>query len=214
MTSHKKFLLYIVLSYLFSVLVHCIWVYQFYGYQPFIWNNQFMINTNDGYVYMQGANDLLNGIENRMRSRADEALPIITYLIAKILPFSLETIVLYLPAILSSLVVFPIILIAKELKQLEVGFITALLSSIAWSYYNRTLVGYYDTDMLNIVLPLFLLWSLIGALTTNKNYYLLITALDILAYRAWYPQSYALEFSFWVLIGIYAIYKNIKKKKI
>ena len=99
----------------------------------------------------------------------------------------------------------PIILIAKALKNLELGFIAALLASIAWSYYNRTMVGYYDTDMLNIVLPMFLLWSIIWAIQTNKDIYLLITALDILVYRWWYPQSYALEFSFFGLILFYAL---------
>lgn len=56
-------------------------------------------------------------------------------------------------------------------------------------------MGYYDTDMLNIVLPVFHLWSLILALQTNKEKYLLFTALEIVAYRWWYPQSYTLEFA-------------------
>ena len=87
----------------------------------------------------------------------------------------------------------------------EVGFLAALLASIAVSYYNRTMVGYYDTDMLNIVFPVFLLWSLILALRTKEEKYLIITALEIIAYRWWYPQSYSLEFSFF---GVSAI-KNI-----
>jgi len=67
------------------------------------------------------------------------------------------------------------------------------------------MVGYFDTDMLNIVLPMVLLWSIIWAVNTNEDKYLLITALDILAYRWWYPQSYALEFSFFGLILIYTL---------
>ena len=72
---------------------------------------------------------------------------------------------------MSSLVVIPIILIAKNLKNLEMGLISALLASIAWSYYNRTMIGYYDTDMLNIVLPMFLLWSIIWAINTKEDKY-------------------------------------------
>jgi undecaprenyl-diphosphooligosaccharide--protein glycosyltransferase len=103
------------------------------------------------------------------------------------------------------LVVVPIILIAKNLKNLEMGLIAALLASIANSYYNRTMIGYFDTDMLNIVLPMFLLWSIIWAIKTNEDKYLLITALDILVYRWWYPQSYSLEFSFFGLILLYTL---------
>ena len=56
-----------------------------------------------------------------------------------------------MPAFFGSLIVIPIVLIGKSIGQIEVGFIAALIASIAWSYYNRTMVGYYDTDLLNIV---------------------------------------------------------------
>jgi len=183
-----------------------IWIYQFNGYEPFMFNNQFMINTNDGYIWAEGARDILSGThqENDL-SPIDSAASQLTAFFAMLLPFSFETVILYLPVFLSSLVVVPIILIAKSLKNLETGLIAALLASIAWSYYNRTMVGYYDTDMLNIVLPLLLLWSLVWSFKTKKNIYLLITALDILVYRWWYPQSYSLEFSFFGLILVYTL---------
>ena len=212
-------LLYITIAFLFSVTMRLIWLYQFSGYEPFMFNSQFMINTNDGYIWAEGARDLLSGTSTNPAaenfydkfhqyndlSPVTSAASQLTAFFAYILPFSFESIILYIPIFLSSLVVIPIILIAKNLKNLEMGFIAALLASIAWSYYNRTMVGYYDTDMLNIVLPVFLLWSIIWAINTNKNKYLILTALDILVYRWWYPQSYALEFSFFGLILLYTL---------
>ncbi|MBL1244871.1 MAG: peptide transporter [Sulfurimonas sp.] len=181
-----------------------IWVYQFNGYEPFMFNGQFMINTNDGYFWAEGARDLIAGTSQlNANSPITLAAAQLTAFFAKILPFSFESVIFYLPVFLSSLVVIPIILIAKVLKNLEMGLIAALLASIAWSYYNRTMVGYFDTDMLNIVLPMFLLWSIIWAIQTKQNIYLLLTALDILVYRWWYPQSYSLEFSFFTLILTY-----------
>ncbi len=211
----KKILSYIFIAYLFSLAVHLIWVYLFWGYEPFIWNGQFMINTNDGYYWAEGARDVIAGYhqENDL-SPVESAPAILTAFFYKILPFSFETIIFYMSAFLSSLVVIPIILIGKSLKNIEFGFVAALLASIAWSYYNRTLVGYYDTDMLNILFPALLLWSLILALRSQKDEYLLFTALEIIAYRAWYPQSYALEFSFFALLGIYALYLWRKKEDI
>ncbi|MBT5935149.1 STT3 domain-containing protein [Sulfurimonas sp.] len=202
----KKTLLYISIAFTFSVLMRLIWVYQFSGVEAFKFNNQFMINTNDGYYYAEGARDLLSGIsQDNDLSPITSAGSLLTAFFAKILPFSFESVIFYLPVFLSSLVVIPIILIAKGLKNLEMGFIAALLASITWSYYNRTMAGYYDTDMLNIVLPMFLLWSIIWAINTNENKYLIITAIDILIYRWWYPQSYSLEFSFFGLILLYAL---------
>lgn len=187
-------------------MVRLIWVYQFSDFESFKFAEQFMINTNDGYFWAEGARDLLYGVSQmHSLSPVNEAVSWLTYLAVKLLPFSLETIIFYMPAILGSFIVVPIILIAQNLKMIEVGFLAALLASIAVSYYNRTMIGYYDTDMLNIVFPTFLLWSLILALRTKEEKYLLMTALEIIAYRWWYPQSYSLEFSFLGLILIYAL---------
>jgi len=202
----KLTLVYIGLAFLFSVAIRMIWIYQFNGYEPFIFNNQFMINTNDGYYFAEGARDILSGVsQSNDRSPLTSATSILTAFFVKLLPFSFESVILYMPVFLSSLIVIPIILIAKNLQNLEMGFIAALVGSVAWSYYNRTMVGYYDTDMLNVVLPTFLLWSIIWAVNTNEDKYLLITALDILVYRWWYPASYSLEFAFIGMIVLYTL---------
>lgn len=183
-----------------------IWVYQFSDAEAFKFAGQFMINTNDGYFWAEGARDLLNGTSQLHSLSPVESAPTwLTYVIVKLLPFSFETIIFYMPVFLGSLIVVPMILIGHNLKLPEVGFLAALLASIAVSYYNRTMVGYYDTDMLTIVFPVFLLWSLILALRTKEEKYLLITALEIIAYRWWYPQSYSLEFSYFGLILLYAV---------
>ncbi|MDD2790004.1 MAG: STT3 domain-containing protein [Sulfurimonas sp.] len=214
----KLTLLYILLAFSFSVALRLIWIYQFGDYEAFKFNGQFMINTNDGYFWAEGARDILSGISQpNDLSPTTLAASQLTAFFAKILPFSFESVILYMPVVLSSLIVIPMILIAKTLHNLSLGFIAALLASVAWSYYNRTMVGYYDTDMLNIVLPVFLLWSIIWAINTKEEKYLLITAIDIIIYRWWYPQSYSLEFSFFALILLYALIferKNIFNYKL
>ena len=216
--ENKLTLFYIIIAFTFSVLMRLIWVYQFNGYEAFTFNGQFMINTNDGYFWAEGARDLISGsTQANDLSPIDSATAQLTAFFTSILPFSFETIILYMPVFLSSLIVIPIILIAKVFKNLEMGLIAALLASITWSYYNRTMVGYFDTDMLNIVLPMFLLWSIIWAIQTKEKIYLLLTALDILVYRWWYPQSYSLEFSFFSLILLYTLIfdrKNIFNYKL
>ncbi|WP_263833687.1 STT3 domain-containing protein [Sulfurospirillum oryzae] len=203
--------IYIIVAFLFSFVVRLIWVYQFSDFESFKFAGQFMINTNDGYYWAEGARDLLSGITKQHDlSPITQSTSWFTYVVAKILPIPFETIILYMPAILGSLIVVPIILIAFNLRMLEVGFLAALLASIAVSYYNRTMVGYYDTDMLIIVFPTLLLWSLILALRTKEEKYLLITALEIIAYRWWYPQSYSLEFSYFGLILVYVLISDRK----
>ena len=204
--ENKLTLLYILIAYAFSVAMRFIWVYQFKDYAPFHFNGEFMINTNDGYYWAEGARDILAGFHQpNDGSPIDQAPSQLTAFFANILPFKFEMVIFYMPVFLGSLVVIPIILISKTLKNLNMGLVAALLASIAWSYYNRTMAGYYDTDMLTIVLPMFLLWSIIWAINTQKDIYLLVTAVDILIYRWWYPQSYSLEFAFFGFILGYAL---------
>ena len=210
----NKTIFLILIAFIFSFSIRLIWVDQFNSNESFKFNNEFMINTNDGYVFAEGARDILNGVhEENDLSPIDSAPSIVTAFIYKYLFVNFETVIFYLPALFSSLIVIPIILIAKSFSKEDIGFIAALLGSITWSYYNRTMVGYYDTDMLNIVFPVFLLWSLIWGIRTKQDKYILFTGLEIVAYRWWYPSSYALEFAFFGLIFLYVIYLLFKQKE-
>lgn len=203
----------IIIAFAFSFSIRLIWVDTFQDFESFKFNNQFMINTNDGYYSAEGARDILSGIsQENDQSPLDKALSIITAIIVEMFPFSFETVILYMPAVFSSLIVIPLILVFKEFGKIEIGFIASLVASITWSYYNRTMVGYYDTDMLNIVFPTFLVWSLILAIKTKEDKYIIFTGFEVVFYRWWYPQSYSLEFSFFGLILLFTIYKMIKKK--
>jgi len=214
-SENRQTVLLILIAFIFSFSVRLIWVSQFSDNDSFKFNNEFMINTNDGYAYAEGARDILKGShEDNDLSPVKTGAAQLTAFLAKILPISFETLIFYLPAFLSSLIVIPIILIGRSFHKIEMGFIAALIGSITWSYYNRTMVGYYDTDMLNIVFPTFLLWSLIWALRTREEKYLLFTGLEIIAYRWWYPQSYSLEFAFFIIIALYTLYLYIKKQEI
>jgi len=213
-TTNQKTIIFIIIAYIFSIACRFIWVYQFDNVEQFKFNNQFMINTNDGYYWAEGARDILaNTHQENDLSPIDTATANLTAFLVKILPFSFESVIFYMSGFFASLVVIPIILIGKKISQLEAGFIASLLSSIAWSYYNRTMFGYYDTDMLNIVFPIFLLWSLILAINSKNQIYFLLTSFEIIAYRLWYPQSYALEFAFIGLLFLYFIYLTVKKNK-
>ena len=203
-----------ILAFIFSFIVRLIWVYQFNGYEPFMFNNEFIINTNDGYYWAEGARDILSGAkELNYNSPANKALAQVTASIVKIMPVSFETVIFYMSAVFGSFIVVPLVLIGKTLNKVEIGFIAALIASVTWSYYNRTMVGYFDTDMLNIVFPIFLLWSLMTGLSTREDKYIFYTALIIVLYRWWYYQSYSIEFAFFGSILIYLFYLMYKKSK-
>jgi undecaprenyl-diphosphooligosaccharide--protein glycosyltransferase len=200
------FWLALIGTYLFAMAVRYIWV-QWAGTHPeFYWNGQIMINTNDGYYWAEGARDILAGHHQpNDLSPVNAPLALLTAWLARVLPFSFETIILWMPAVFGSLIVVPVMLIGRALRLDSVGWIAGMLAGIAWSYYNRTMAGYYDTDMLTIVLPTFVLWGIVMTVLTKRNRYMALTALLMVLYQWWYSAAYPLTISFAVMVLLHTL---------
>jgi len=213
--SPKIILLLIVIAYFFSVGVRFIWT-DWAGTDPQNFhNNEIMISTNDGYAYAEGARDILRGGNDEGDgSFIDKPLSKFTALLAQILPIPFETLILYMPGFVASLIVIPLILLGRTLNMTLVGFLSALFAGIAWSYYNRTMFGYYDTDMLTIVLPMFVLYFMVLAFTQHKNRYLLGLTFSMLIYQWYYPASRSLNFAFFAISLAIIVVLPLAKLKI
>ncbi len=198
-----------LLAYVFSFAIRLIWVYQFQDNPSFMWNDQLMINTNDGYFFASGAQQELFGLHtdnSRVFGMWDYGVIFFTTLFVKITPFSLETVTLYMPAVISSLVVIPMILIARLYKQALWGFFAALLGSIAWSYYNRTMIGYYDTDMFSAMAPMFILFFLMKSTINFNLKSALYAAISIAIYPFLYDAGLSIVYAMGIMYALYMIF--------
>lgn len=211
MIFRSQTLLLIILAYAFSVICRFEWIYWASDYAEFFWNNQLMISTNDGYAYAEGARDMIAGFHQpNDLSYYGTPLSTLSYLVVKFSPFSLETVMVYLSVFLAGFVVIPIILMAKEVSLTSAGFIAALVASIANSYYNRTMAGYYDTDMLIISLPIFTFWGLVRLSVKRDLRSFLIIAFSMLISSWWYPSSFSLNAA---ITGFFLLYTLIFDRK-
>lgn len=207
--STKYVILLMAIAYAFSFAIRMIWVYQFQDNSSFYWDNEIMINTNDGYFWAAGAQQILEGLhmENpRIPDVWKYGTVFFTVLLTKITPFSLETVILYMPTIISSLVVIPIILIARLYGQSVWGFFAALLGSIAWSYYNRTMTGYYDTDMFSAMAPMFILYFLMKSTIDFNLRSALYAALMIAIYPFLYNAGNSIVYAMGIMYALYMIF--------
>ena len=146
----KKWFWWAVLAYIVSLLLRF--------YYPFLLGDLYyykgwLLNTNDGYFYAQGARDLLLGVKSTLHSPINEMLSQITAFLAWILPLSLEQIIFYMSGFFGCVIVFLVVYLARHFGGI-ISFLCGVLSGIGVSYYNRTMFGYYDTDMLVVVLGL------------------------------------------------------------
>ena len=190
-----------------------IWVYQFSGNPAFMWEGQLMINTNDGYFFASGAQKALEGIHEfnpRVPEVLQYGLTFFTTWLVKLTPLDLNTVILYLPALISSLVVIPMMLLGRLYHATVFGFFAALIGSIAWSYYNRTMVGYYDTDMFAAMAPMFILYFLMASIKEERLNTALYASLMIFVYPFLYDAGRAIVYGMGI---IYIIYMYIFHRK-
>ncbi|MBX7489887.1 STT3 domain-containing protein [Helicobacter turcicus] len=186
--SIRVYLLTSVCIYALCVTLRFYYPFVLESYPQYLHNNTWLLNTHDGYFYAQGAKDILHFLESfldsntfasalnfvqnftldsnfksTLNSPTHEPLSIITALIAFLTPLSLEQVLFYLPGFLGALIVFPMLYITRHFGIVP-AILASLLSALSISYFNRTIFGYYDTDMLILPLALSVL-----ALTLSKN---------------------------------------------
>ena len=206
--------IFILIAYMWSVGVRFIYIGVVDKIKAFYWNGQLMINNPDGYYYAQGARDILEKKIGYL-SPVDNLTSQVTAFFANFLHLPLDTVLLYIPGFLGSLVVIPIVLIGRALGSSFVGFLAALLSGIAWSYYHRTMFGYYDTDMLTVVLPTFAIWAVIWSLKNKELKFFFVAPLIEIFMIEWHGGLYNVANGIFIMSFLYVLYlKFIKKEDI
>jgi dolichyl-diphosphooligosaccharide--protein glycosyltransferase/undecaprenyl-diphosphooligosaccharide--protein glycosyltransferase len=206
------FLLMLV-AYIFSVTFRFIYIEEVKGVAQFYFHHQLMINNPDGYYYAEGARDILACHRSSYLSPIDAPLSILTAYFAKFFHVSLDTTILYMPGIFASLIVIPLILIGRILKNVWVGFLASLLAGIAWSYYNRTMFGYYDTDMLIVVLPMFAIWAVIESLLKERKIYYFFSGVLEIIMIYWHNGLYNIANGIFIMSFVYILFCKLIKKR-
>ena len=214
LNSWKITWLFILIAYVFSVSLRFIYINTVDKIKIFYWHGQLMINNPDGYYYAQGARDILEHKHGYL-APVDTLISKLTAFVAYFFHLPLDTVILYLPGFLGSLIVIPVVLIGRLLGSSFVGFLAALLSGIAWSYYHRTMFGYYDTDMLVVTLPTFAIWAVMWSLKNKDLKYFFLTPLIEIFMIDWHGGLYNVANGIFIMSFIYLLYlKFIKKQDI
>lgn len=213
--NNRNFWLAVFLIYAWGIFARLYWVYWASGFPEFFWNNQLMVNTNDSYYFAEGAKDILAGTHQvGDRSPVDEGLPLVTAFLTRFSPFSLETVMLYMPAVFSAFVVVPLALVGRELKKPLLGLLAGALAVVTHSFYNRTMVGYFATDLFGLVTPSFV--ALFAYLTLKQQSVLRTIGLVLsVGFAMWsYRSSYSLVFVTLVVMALYTLIYDRKNKHI
>jgi|GEM_PF-452864 len=202
------------IAYLFVYLLH-LWTYHLLEPLKFYhWHGELMITNPDGYHFGAWVQKLLYGMHpfNPRMEGTPPGLTFITIGVMKITGWSLDRTMLFMPPIFGSLIVIPIILIGKLYNRLGWGFFSALLAGIGWSYYNRTLLGYYDTDMFSVLGVLIVLYFwLKGLKERDKNSFFWGGIVSTL-YFFIYPSGRVVLYGMGSITLLYLLIQNLDRR--
>jgi len=213
--NFKLLTLLIIIAYIFNIAVRYIYISYVGDIPQFQWNGHLMINNNDGYYWAEGARDILANNYSNELSPVNRSASILTAFLAKFLPFiPFDVLIEFLPGFLGALVVIPVILIGRVLGSTWVGFLASLLSGMAWSYYHRTMFGYYDTDMLVIVLSTFAVWAVIFSLKNKEiKFFFLAPFIEIFMVK-WHGGLFNIANGIFILSLVYILLFDRKDKNL
>ena len=175
---------------------------------------------------------IINGIEWDSYSYSPPGVPLdypplliyITALLYEIINYfvsmPLITISFWLPAIISPLAGIVVYLFVKRYFNNTAGIVAGILTVISPFYLLRTIPGWFDTDMFNILFPILVIWSFIESINNKeikKKVFFASTSsfLMLLFSMAWNGWQYIfyiiIFFTLFYIIWRYSKGKTIKE---
>jgi len=164
----------------------------------FLFNQQPILATGDGYYYLRLASDLAEGQYNALdaqrrypdsppRPSPPPMLSVVTAAAHKVLRASLDWVAVLLPVLVAPLLLLPVYGLTRALGGGSAMGLTAALMAVVSEYYvGRSRLGVFDTD------------CLIVTLTMAICYFIVRFALDPSTRRYWYACAAAAGFGLYL----------------
>ena len=180
-----------LLAYLFAAAVRCFYPDLMLSNPGNLHNGLPILNNIDGYFFADEANKLLTDHPRASWERVLSSpflISLLIYALSATGIWHLEQVIYFIPLVFAPLVCLPLVFIGRALGSTWLGFIAALLASVTWSYYNRSLAGYLDTDTFTTTMPMLLCLALLHLLqrSTPRNA-VIVGVLTYLYYYAYSP---------------------------
>lgn len=126
--------------------------------------------------------------------------------------FPLLLVSFWTSAIIASLCVIPAYFFIRRITNDYGGIAAALLVGVATFYFSHTFAGFFDTDMFNMLLPLFIIWFFSESITSTENrrkmlfavYSAISLAIFTLAWEGWW-------LTFYIVVFVAIVYALISK---
>jgi undecaprenyl-diphosphooligosaccharide--protein glycosyltransferase len=182
------------------------WVSHAEKQPAFQWQGHYLPTTHDSYLYTsiihQASNT--NALEEELKSHPGPmehgAITLLGTALVRHGGFHVADVITYLPVFMAGLLAVPMVLLGRLYGSTIAGCCSACLAVVAFSYFNRTNAGYFDTDMFSVTVPALILYFLMCAHREESLPWLVAGAFGIFIYPFFYnagvPIVTALGMSF------------------
>lgn len=194
--SLRWIMLFALIILIYSVTIRYAWIPIYSDNASYQWNDEILLTTNDAYHYATSAKLAVDGqIHNNSQLTHNSlfgengAIVASAWLASKLTSFSMETITLYLPIILPSLTGILVLLIGHLLGFSAMGLVAGLITVSSNIFLVRTRAGYFDTDLLTLIIPLVLIYLLLRVIKTNNFKNALVASLLLTTQTFFYNNA-------------------------
>ncbi len=198
-----QWLMLTLLALIVALGARSLWFVE-HGAAPFgQFEGTYILTTNDGFAWAEGARDIIEGNENEPRSRAAFPVSQVLAAVTAVTPAGLNVISVYLPMLLGALLVIPVVYLGGSMGSIWLGVLGAVLAATAEVYLARTIPGAVDTDMLNITLAATAAAGVIHATRGARPYGGLVGAIAIATGTWWYPTMWIVFVGMFAVLAVY-----------
>ena len=169
----------IIIAWTFSTWLRMEWVTHAKSQPQMQWNTSLLPTTHDSYLF---ASIIKQNRHNKPPAEPLKrhpkvidfgALTIIGAALNRLLDIPAAATTTYMPIYAAGLLAIPMVLIGRLYGSILTGFCAACLAVAGSSYFNRTMAGYFDTDMFSVTIPALILYLLLQANKTESEGWLI-----------------------------------------
>ena len=117
------------------------------------WQGHYLPTTHDSYLFTSvihqasSTNSLPQPLKNHYVPVETGAITLLGTGLVRYGGFHVADVITYLPVFMAGLLAVPMVLMGRLYGSTLAGCCSACLAVVAYSYFNRTNAGYFDTDM-------------------------------------------------------------------
>jgi len=184
------------------------------------WQEHYLPTTHDSYLFASiihqagNTNAVPVGLKNHPGPVLHGTITLLGTALVRHGGIHVADVITYLPVFMAGLLAIPMVLLGRLYGSTLAGCCSACLAVVAFSYFNRTNAGYFDTDMFSVTVPALIFYFLLRAHREESFPFLLTGAVGIYFYPFFYssgtPIVTALGIGF---IGFRGLVWLLKKKQ-